>query len=150
MRKVKVTNPILRMKTRMNDTVHIKIKIVIFDVVRVWLTRIDGDLNALDNNRFFLDGVDNHHRIFLCKPSIERWDSHRSLSNADRRYSIQTTKNCAKRKCRRLTVNVQDFVYYGCCCILIVSRARWWCYVTILPLTNYWEWVDFVSITSVI
>ena len=63
----------------MNDAVHVEIEVIVFDVVRVLLARIDGDLNAVDYDRFLFDRVHNHHRILLRQPSVERWNSHRSL-----------------------------------------------------------------------
>jgi len=72
--------PILGVEARMNDAVHIKVKVVI---CLVFHTCVDRDLNVIDNHRFFLHGVHNEPRIFLCEKSVEGWDSHLSIA----RYS---------------------------------------------------------------
>lgn len=71
----------------MNDAVHIKVKVVVFLVVRVFHTCVDRDLNATDNHRFFLHGVHDHPRIFLSEKSVEGWDSHLPIA----RYSKNET-----------------------------------------------------------
>lgn len=68
--------PIFGMKTGMDDSVHVEIKIVEFEVVRVRLAGVDGDRDAVDHDRFFFDHVHNNHRILLREPPVERWNPH--------------------------------------------------------------------------
>jgi len=75
--------PIVGVEAGMNDAVHVEVEVVVFDVVRVCLARIDRDLNSVDNDGFLFDRVHNHHRIFLSQPPVEGWDSHLSVANSD-------------------------------------------------------------------
>jgi len=75
--------PILGVEAGMNDAIHVEVEVIVFNVVRVLLARIDRDLNAVDYNRFLFDRVHNHHRILLGQPPVEGWDSHLSVTNSD-------------------------------------------------------------------
>ena len=54
MRNEEKCYPILGVKARMNDAIHVEIEVIVFDVVRVLVARIDGDLNAVDYDRFLV------------------------------------------------------------------------------------------------
>lgn len=90
LKKENKSYPILGVKAGMNDAIHVEVEVIVFDVVRVLLARIDRDLNAVDDDWFLFDRVHNHHRILLGQPPVEGWDSHLCVANSD---SI-----CRKRK----------------------------------------------------
>ena len=61
----------------MYDAIHIEIKIVEFDTVRVRFNEIDGDEDSiLALSGLLLDHVQDRERVSIGKPSIKGWDSH--------------------------------------------------------------------------
>ena len=105
--------PIFRMKARMNDTIHVKVKVVIFKVIRVGFTGVYWNLNAFDDDRFFFDRIDNNHRVFLGEPPIEGRNSHRIEKLGRRREG---------RCYRRITISCT----HGKLCVIdsVLFRAK--------------------------
>ena len=62
---MKKTYPVFRVEARMDDTVHVKVEIIVFEIVRVRFTSINRDLDALDFDSLFLDDVRHYQRVLL-------------------------------------------------------------------------------------
>jgi hypothetical protein len=68
--------PILRMKARVYDAIHIEVQVVILHAIRVRLGGVYWNFHVLYHlSLLFLD-IDDDERILIRQPSIERRDSH--------------------------------------------------------------------------
>jgi hypothetical protein len=68
--------PILRMKARVYDAIHIEVQVVILHAIRVRLGGVYWNFHVLYHlSLLFLD-IDDDERILIGQPSIERRDSH--------------------------------------------------------------------------
>ena len=62
---MKKTYPVFRVEARMDDTVHVKVEIIVFEIVRVRFAGVHRDLDSLDFDSLFLDDVRYYQRILL-------------------------------------------------------------------------------------
>ena len=61
------------MKTRVNDPIHVQVKIIKLHAVRVR----SGDINLSPTlRRLFFDHVHNGQMVPICEPPVKRWNPH--------------------------------------------------------------------------
>lgn len=87
---------ILGVEAGMNDSIHIKVEVIVFHAIRVGLGGIDGDLDAIDLHRLLFDHVHHHHRVLLRQPPVERRNPHGSLSRS--RSPLLSLARSSKRR----------------------------------------------------
>ncbi len=66
------------METRMDNAIHVKIKVVKFKPIWIRLRSINWHSNLLYNLQLFFHHIHHSQWVLVCQPSIKSWDTHLS------------------------------------------------------------------------
>ena len=68
----------------MNDAIHVKVEIIVFEIIRIWLRDVYGQSRAIvEHLALILDDRTDDLGILPREPSEKRWDTHVEVSVLD-------------------------------------------------------------------
>ena len=99
-KKTLCTNLAVRVKTRVNDAVHVQVQVVELHAVGIRFRRVDWKRNAVvADGGVFLDDIGDGERVPVGEPPVKRWHSHSKLkSSAPMVRKRQKKKKRERRK----------------------------------------------------